>query len=59
MTTDKSQVGITKNIFCNVVITKNGEPMSHLIAQGTVLRIDAPKAKPSVAAVTAKAEGEQ
>ena len=44
VTTDKSPTGITKNVFCNVVITQSGEPISHTIAPGSVLRIDPPRA---------------
>lgn len=44
VTTDKSPTGITKNVFCNVVIMQSGEPISHTIAPGSVLRIDAPRA---------------
>jgi hypothetical protein len=50
VTTDKTPTGITKNVFCNVVVTQSGEPISHVIASGSVLRIDPPRAG-SVAAV--------
>ena len=53
VTTDKSPVGITKNIFCSVVITRDGEPITHTIAPGSVLRIDAPRAKPAAVAMQA------
>lgn len=45
VTTDKSPIGMTKNLFCNVVITQNAEPISQNIAQGSMLRIDAPRGK--------------
>jgi hypothetical protein len=50
VTTDKSPTGTFKNIFCNVVVTESGEPISHNLAPGAMLRIDAPKAKPVAAA---------
>jgi len=50
VTTDKTPVGITKNLFCNVVVTRDGEPISHNIATGSVLRVDAAKAKPAAIA---------
>jgi len=46
-TTDKTPTGLTKNIFCNVVITQDAEPISQNIATGSFLRVDAPKAKPA------------
>ncbi len=52
VTTDKTPTGITKNLFCSVVITQAGEPITHLIATGSVLRVDAPKAKPAAIAKT-------
>ena len=52
VTSDKSPVGITKNIFCNVVITHSAEPISHNIASGSVLRIDLPRPKQVVAGQT-------
>ena len=50
VTTEKSNPGLTKNVSCSVVITKNNEPITHLIAPGSVLRIDPAKAKTTVAA---------
>jgi hypothetical protein len=44
VTTDKSPTGMTKNLFCSVVIQQNGEPITQTIAQGSLLRIDAPRA---------------
>ena len=46
VTTDKSPTGSHKSVFCNVVVMRDGEPVSHLIAQGSVLRIDPPRGKP-------------
>ena len=46
VTTDKSPLGSHKNIFCHILLTRDGEPITHLIAQGSVLRIDAPRPKP-------------
>lgn len=48
-TTDKTPVGLTKNVFCNVVINRGAEPISHVIAGGSTLRIDAPRGKPTAA----------
>lgn len=50
VTTDKSPVGLTKNLSCAVVVTQNAEPITHLIAPGSVLRIDPAKPKSTVAA---------
>lgn len=46
-TTDKSPVGTHKNIFCAVEVPQDCESVTHLIAQGSMLRIDAPRAKPA------------
>jgi hypothetical protein len=43
VTTDKSPVGTHKNIFCSVVITRECEPIAHVIASGSMLRIDPAK----------------
>ena len=40
---DKATPGLTKSLACNIVITKNGEPISQTIASGSVLRINAAK----------------
>jgi hypothetical protein len=53
VTTDKSPTGNFKNVFCEVTITRDGQPIPQTIAPGSMLRIDAPKAKPTIAAVTA------
>lgn len=45
VTNEKSPVGTHKNVFCNVVVTRDGEPISHLIASGSVLRVDLPRSK--------------
>lgn len=54
VTTEKTQPGLTKNLFCKLVITRNGEPITHSIAQGGLLRIDAPRVKLADAKTTAK-----
>lgn len=51
-------VGDNKNLFCQVIVTQNGEPIMHNLGTGR-LRIDAPiapkkDAKPAVAAAAAK-----
>jgi len=43
----QSPVGQHKTLFCNVVVMKDGEPISHTVGSGGVLRIDA--AKPAIA----------
>lgn len=48
-TTDKSPTGNHKGIFCTAVIMQDGEPISHLIAPGSMLRIDAARTKPGAA----------
>jgi hypothetical protein len=54
VTTAKSPLGLFKNISCKVVVVQNGEPIAHLIAPGSMLRVDAAKTKPAAttAAVT-------
>lgn len=47
VTNEKSPVGTHKNVFCSVVVTQHCEPITHLIASGSVLRIDAPRGTPS------------
>lgn len=51
-------VGQHKSLFCQVIIMKDGEPVVHNVAGGSVLRIDAPPPpKPNAPAPTvAKAE---
>jgi len=44
VTTDKSPLGSHKNVFCHVIISREGEPITNILAQGSVLRIDAPRA---------------
>ncbi len=52
VTNDKSPLGMTKTIACSVTITQAGEPIPHVIATGSMLRIDAPRAKPAAVATT-------
>jgi hypothetical protein len=54
ITTEKTQPGLTKNLFCKVIITRDGEPITHSIAQGGILRIDAPRVKLADAKTSAK-----
>jgi hypothetical protein len=60
---EKTPVGQHNSLFCQVIITKDGEPIVHNIAQGGVLRIDAPApAKPTqvaAAPTTAPAKPEK
>jgi hypothetical protein len=54
-TAKESPAGTHKNLFCQVVITQNGEPVVHNVG-GTELRIDVPlPPKPAVAAAPAAA----
>jgi len=50
-----SPAGNHKNIFCQVVVTENAEPITHARVGGTELRVDKPLPKP-VAAPAKKAE---
>ncbi len=52
VTTDKSPLGSTKTLACSVTIQRNGEPIPHVIAPGSILRIDPPRAKPAAVAAT-------
>ncbi len=52
MTTDKTPVGQHKNLFCTVVVMKNGEPISQRVGMGGVFRVD-PKPKEVKAAPAA------
>jgi hypothetical protein len=58
VTTDKTPVGQHKGVFCTVTVVKDGEPIVHRLAMGSVLRVDplpkvaaAPAAKPAAAPV--------
>jgi len=61
VTTDKTPVGQHKGVFCTVTVVKDGEPIVHRLAMGSVLRIDplpkvaaaAPKAAPAPTPVAA------
>jgi hypothetical protein len=53
VTNEKSALGLFKNMYCKVVVTQAEEPITHLIAQGSQMRIDAPKAKPAAATTAA------
>ena len=52
VTTDKSPLGMRKTIACAVTITQSGEPIAHVLAPGSMLRIDPPRAKPAAVAAT-------
>ncbi len=43
-TAEDTPVGQHKNLFCTVVINQNGEPISHRVGMGGVIRVD-PKPK--------------
>ncbi|MCB1062406.1 MAG: PPC domain-containing protein [Verrucomicrobiae bacterium] len=58
-TAEDTPVGQHKNLFCTVVITQNGEPISHRVGMGGVFRVDPkPKepAKPAAAPAAPKKE---
>ncbi len=44
VTTEKTPVGQHKGVFCTVTLVKEGEPIVHRLATGSVLRVD-PKPK--------------
>ncbi|HEY1109377.1 MAG TPA: hypothetical protein VGE76_12110, partial [Opitutaceae bacterium] len=46
---DKSALGLAKNVSCRVEIMKDGEPITHLIALSSVVRVDPAPAKPAAA----------
>ncbi|HSU67404.1 MAG TPA: hypothetical protein VLJ39_11065, partial [Tepidisphaeraceae bacterium] len=41
-TTDHTPVGNHGSLFCQVIVTKDGEPIVHNLARGGVLRVDPP-----------------
>ena len=45
MTSEKSPLGSHKSVSCTVTIMKHGQPITHLIAPGSVVRIDPPRGK--------------
>lgn len=51
-----SPAGNHKNIFCQVVVTENSEPITHARVGSTELRVDKPLPKPVVAAPAKKEE---
>lgn len=53
-TTDATPVGQHKGVFCTATILKDGQPILHRLAMGSVLRID-PKPKEVAAAPKAEA----
>lgn len=44
-TTDKAPPGQHKSLICQVVVTKDSEPITHVLGRGAALRIDAPLVK--------------
>jgi hypothetical protein len=57
---EDARKGKHANLFCQVIITKNGHPIPHNVGQGGTLRIDppppAPKKKPETKATPVKTE---
>lgn len=60
VTTDKTPVGQHKGVFCTVTVVKDGEPILHRLAMGSVFRVDpmpkVVKEVPKPVAVAATAE---
>lgn len=50
VTSEKTPPGSHKSVFCTVTITKEGQPITHVIATGSVVRIDPPRGKQVAAA---------
>ncbi len=50
VTNEKSPGGNHKSVGCRVVITRDGEPITHLLAAGSILRVDIPRAIPAAPA---------
>jgi len=66
VTTDKTPVGQHKGVFCTVTVVKDGEPIVHRLAMGSVIRVDpmpkvaaAPAAQPAAAPVAAAEKKEK
>ena len=55
VTAEDTPVGQHKNMFCTVVINQNGQPITHRVGMGGVLRVD-PKPKVVAAAKPAPKE---
>ncbi len=55
VTAADTPLGNHKNMFCTVVLMKNGEPITHRVGMGGALRVD-PKPKKPVAAAKAPAK---
>ena len=49
VTTDKTPIAQHKGVFCTATVMKDGEPILHRLAMGSVLRVD-PKPKEVTAA---------
>ncbi|MDP3070580.1 MAG: PPC domain-containing protein [Opitutaceae bacterium] len=52
VTTAQSPLGLRKTLACSVTLTQAGEPIPHVLAPGSMLRIDPPRAKPAAVAAT-------
>ncbi|MBL9189417.1 MAG: PPC domain-containing protein [Opitutaceae bacterium] len=52
VTTAKAPLGLRKTLACSVTLMQGGEPIPHILAPGSMLRIDPPRAKPAAVAAT-------
>ena len=50
-TTPETPAGKHQNLFCNLVVMENGNPIPHIVGQGGILRVDPPPPAPPPAAV--------
>lgn len=57
--TKEARKGKHANLFCQVIITKDGHPISHNVGHGGILRIDPPPPAPKKPAPVAKKEKEK
>jgi hypothetical protein len=54
-TAEDTPVGQHKNLFCTVVVMKNGHPISHRVGMGGVFRVDPKPKEPAKPAAPAPA----
>lgn len=57
--TDEARTGKHANLFCQVIISKDGHPISHNVGHGGVLRIDPPPPAPKKPVETPVAQKEE
>ena len=54
--TEEARKGKHANLFCQVIITKDGHPIAHNVGHGGILRIDPPPPAPKEKTATVKKE---